>query len=111
MAWALAMDHVLEWILSDSTRLATFTAQIPVRFPKKPPITIRARMDFQDLKESEIINVLTSADLVSRDVGKILAEKLDRRNIAAHPSTVVMTQPQAEDVITDLVNNVILTLA
>jgi len=33
-----------------------------------------------------------------------------RRNMAAHPSSVVMIQYQAEDAITDLVNNVVLKL-
>jgi hypothetical protein len=36
--------------------------------------------------------------------------KLERRNIAAHPSQVVIVQHQADDLITDLVNNVVLAL-
>jgi hypothetical protein len=36
--------------------------------------------------------------------------QLDRRNIVAHPSTVVVVQSQADDVVTDLVNNVVLAL-
>jgi hypothetical protein len=36
-----------------------------------------------------------------------LREKLKRRNAAAHPSLVVITQAQADDVVTDLVNNVL----
>lgn len=111
MAWALAMDHVLEWILADAARLGTFNARIGVCFPSKKSLVIRTRMDFQDLKESQIIDILTSADLVSKDIGKVLDEKLDRRNTAAHPSLIIMTQAQAEDVITDLINNVVLMLA
>ena len=41
---------------------------------------------------------------------KILKEKLVKRNIAAHPSSVVVVQSQADDVVTDLVNNVVLAL-
>ena len=41
---------------------------------------------------------------------RTLSEKLGKRNMAAHPSLVVITQYQAEDVISDLVNNVILKL-
>jgi hypothetical protein len=40
MAWNLAYDHLLDWILSHQTRLATFNARIPIRFPRKPPIVI-----------------------------------------------------------------------
>lgn len=110
MAWALAMDHVFEWLLSDATRLATFNARIPARYPKKKDVQINTRDDFEDLKESEVIELLRSSNLISKNVGKVLDEKLDRRNNAAHPSTLKIDQPQAEDVITDLVNNVLLTL-
>jgi hypothetical protein len=41
---------------------------------------------------------------------RILKEKLTKRNMAAHPSAVMVNEPQANDVITDLVNNVVLTL-
>jgi len=110
MAWALAMDHVLEWILSDATRLAAFNARIPQRFPKKTGLVINDRIGFQELKESELIDVLSAEGLISRDTAKVLREKLDKRNSAAHPSNVVFTQAQAEDVITDLVYNVVLFL-
>jgi hypothetical protein len=33
-----------------------------------------------------------------------------RRNIVAHPSTVVVVQHQADDAVTDLVHNVVLAL-
>lgn len=110
MAWALTMDHVFEWLLADASRLARFNAAIPVRYPKKGALTIAARGEFQELKESEVIDVLRSSDLITKDMAKVLHEKLDRRNTAAHPSTVVVTQAQAEDVVTDLVNNVVLAL-
>lgn len=45
-----------------------------------------------------------------QNVVEILESKLKRRNSVAHPSTIVVTQAQADDVITDLVNNVVLTL-
>jgi hypothetical protein len=40
----------------------------------------------------------------------ILKEKLDRRNIAAHPANLKMLQSTAEEVIRDLVENVVLKL-
>lgn len=111
MAWNLAFDHMLRWIMADPARLANFNAAIPRRYPKKPAITIATREGFEELKESEVIDVCNNAGLFSGNIGKILREKLDRRNMAAHPSTVVVTQPQADDVITDLVNNVVLALS
>jgi len=112
MAWNLAFDHLQRWVLADAGRLAKFNAGILARYPKKTGVAINAFDDFADeLKESEIIEVCKKADLISKNLSQILEEKLRRRNIAAHPSNVAVTQHQADDVITDLVNNVVLALA
>jgi uncharacterized protein YajQ (UPF0234 family) len=67
--------------------------------------------DFADeFNESEIIEVCNSAQTVNGNIIKILKEKLVKRNIAAHPSSVVVVQSQADDVVTDLVNNVVVAL-
>lgn len=111
MAWNLAFDHLLRWIVNDAARLARFNTAVPLRFVKKTNIAITKFDDFSDeLKESEIIEVCRKADLISKNQAQILAEKLTRRNIAAHPSSVTVTQPQADDAISDLVNNVVLAL-
>ena len=49
--------------------------------------------------------------LPGENVVEILEAKLKRRNTVAHPSTIVVTQAQADDAITDLVNNVVLALS
>lgn len=108
MTWNLAYDHLVNWVIGQ--HLAAFNAAIPVRFPKKPPMTMAKRDDFEELKESEVIEVCGTANLIGGNTKKILTEKLTRRNMAAHPSHVEIGQAQAEDVITDLVNNVILKL-
>ena len=61
-------------------------------------------------KESEVIDISKAAGFLHDNIKKILDEKRTRRNIAAHPSLVEITQYQAEDFISDLVNNVILRL-
>jgi hypothetical protein len=67
--------------------------------------------DFSDnLRESEVIKIAKSASIINSDVGKILEEKLGRRNSAAHPSNVKIGQLQAEEFIDDLVKNVVLKL-
>ena len=112
MAWNLAYDHLLHWLLKDPARLATFNARTPVRYPKKKPMPVIAKFeDFvEELKEREVIEVCSSAGLVSDAVFKILKEKLDRRNTAGHPSKVEVLQSKAEDTIEDLVTNVVLKL-
>jgi hypothetical protein len=114
MAWNLAFDHLLNWILKDPSRLAAFNAAIPIKFaktPKKASIVINRYDDFaDDLKEFEIIELCKNASLLNDNLIRTLKEKLGKRNTAAHPSTMVVVQPQADDVVSDLVNNVVLAL-
>ena len=57
----------------------------------------------------QVISVTGELD-INDDTFKMLKAKLDRRNTAAHPSNLIIMQPQADDMISDLVNNVILAL-
>lgn len=110
MAWNLAFDHLLRWIVADPGRIAMLNAGMKTRFPKKN-ITITGYDDFQELKESEVIEACRTSDLLSKNITSILKDKLNRRNLAAHPSTVEFTQHQADDTISDLVLNVVSPLA
>jgi hypothetical protein len=61
-----------------------------------------------EFREFEIIQVCRSAAITTSGVDKILREKLGRRNSAAHPSGVSVSQLVAEETIVDLVQNVLL---
>jgi hypothetical protein len=110
MTWNLAFDHLLRWIFKDAKRLADFNATISKRYPKKAPLNIVTRDQFEELKESEIIEICNTGSLMSGNVINILREKLTKRNIAAHPSSVTVVRSQADDVVTDLINNVVVAL-
>jgi hypothetical protein len=111
MTWNLAFDHLLNWVVADSTRLTLFNKGIPIKYPKRTGYEVAKTNDFEEFKEAEVIEVCRTANILSKNTIEILREKLKRRNIAAHPSQVAVTQSQADDVITDLVNNVILVLS
>ncbi len=112
MCWNLAFDHLLNFVLKH--HLAKFNAQwatsLPKRNQKARVQQIGHRDDFSELKESEVLTICKGAAIINPDVYKILDEKLDKRNTAAHPSTAKIGQIQAEGVIDDLVTNVILKL-
>lgn len=110
MVWNLAYSHLTNWIIVDTARLSSFNSSLIIKYPKKS-LAIKNWDDFAELKEFEVIEICQHAKLVTKNVAEILKEKLKRRNAAAHPSTVVITQAQTDDVITDLVNNVVLSLA
>jgi hypothetical protein len=111
MTWNLAYAHLLDWVLTDPNRLATFNTGITKRYPKKTGLTVSKYDEFLDeLKEREVIEVCSSAGLINSNIFKILKDKLDRRNTVAHPSVVVVVQHQADDTVSELVNNVVLAL-
>ena len=110
MTWNLAYDHLMGWLLADQSRLDKLNDAIKKRFPKLT-VVVAVRDDFDDLKESQVIDACRTARLLNKNVVEILESKLKRRNTVAHPSTVVVTQAQADDTVTDLVNNVVLALA
>jgi hypothetical protein len=108
MTWNLAYDHLCEYALTK--KLAEFNAQLPRSFPRADISVITNKEDFSELKESQVMQVCRSANITSKDVHKVLKEKLDRRNTYAHPSTITLAPQTAEEYIIDLVNNVVLLL-
>ena len=64
----------------------------------------------EELKESQVLEICNSAGIITGNIHKILKEKLDRRNSAAHPSDVEIGQLQAEHFIDDLMRNVVLKI-
>lgn len=108
MVWNLAYDHVCRWVLADPKRLAEFNGRIPGRNKSKANVTIAKREDFEELKEDETVDIVGGMTGVSANVKRALKEKLGRRNTYAHPSTLTIERPQVDDMITDLVNNVVL---
>lgn len=108
MTWNLAYDHLCEYVLTK--KLAEFNIQLPKTFSKADISVITDKEDFSELKESQVMQVCRSANITSKDVHKVLKEKLDRRNTYAHPSTLTLAPQTAEEYIIDLVNNVVLML-
>lgn len=106
MAWNLAYDHLQRWLVSDDARLASFNVSLGVKYPKKA-FTLASVDDLSEFKEFEVVETCLHAKIITKNVAEIMKEKLKRRNAAAHPSSIVLTQAQADDVITDLVNNVV----
>ena len=103
MAWNLAYSDVLDRIYA--TGLDKFNSQVGTHNFKRPIVN---RLDFADLKESDVIKIARAAKLISGETLKLLDEKLGKRNSAAHPSAKVITVVSAEDFISDLVENVVL---
>ncbi len=109
MVWNLAYDHLTRWVMADSDRLNKLNEAISAQYAKKA-VQVRELEHFEWLKESELIEILFKTRILDKTMVQTLKDKLGRRNLAAHPSTLDITQFQADEAIHDLVNNVILRL-
>lgn len=104
MSWLLTMDVIYEYILRH--KLSEFNTAIQAH-GKYKKIIFSKKDDFSEMKESDFIEVLRTAKIVSNDIRKILDEKLNFRNTIAHPNTITIKESKAISVIDDLVENVI----
>jgi hypothetical protein len=105
MMWILTMDHLYEHVLQHN--LAPFNAALQAKGGKWAKIVIGSKDDFEDLKESEFIELLRSSGAITNDIRKILDEKLGVRNSCAHPSGITVHATKVINFIEDLVDNVI----
>ncbi|HWY71355.1 MAG TPA: hypothetical protein VNX88_21995 [Terriglobales bacterium] len=113
MVWNIAFYHLCQYVLKH--KLTEFNNRLPIRYPKKwksadLPV-IKKYEDFADeMAEREVIEVCNSAGIINGDLYKVYVEKLNGRNSAAHPSTIHVTQVQAEGYIDGLIRNTVLLL-
>ena len=113
MVWNIAFYHLCNYVLRH--KLADFNNAYKIRYAKKwqdaSAHVITKYEDFSvDLKESEVIEICKSANIINPNLHGMLTEKLRKRNVAAHPSTVRVTQIQAEAFIDELIGNAVLGL-
>jgi hypothetical protein len=113
MVWNIGFYHLCNYVLKH--KLAEFNNTYKTRYAKKwqhaKVQTIGSYDDFSvELKESEVIEICKSANIINPNLYRILSEKLGKRNAAAHPSTIRVTQVQAEAFIDELIRNAVLGL-
>jgi hypothetical protein len=89
MTWNLAYGHLIHWIFKDPARVAALNLALTKRYQKNPP-KVTLSQDLENIKEFDVVETCGSATLISSNVVRILKEKLIKRNLAAHPSTVVV---------------------
>lgn len=112
MTWNLAYHHLCDFVLKK--RLTDFNERWYKKLPgqhKNSRKGIAVMDDFmEELKESEVISICKDEGIITKDIWKIMDEKLGRRNSAAHASSVSIDQLQADAFIDDLVKNVVLKI-
>lgn len=93
MAWNLAIDHLIAWILDDSSRLDAFNAAWTSEWKdKKAKIhntAVCGRADFESVKEAVVLRIAKKVALIDKANTDLLEEALRKRNQAAHPSVAI----------------------
>jgi hypothetical protein len=106
LTWLLTIDTLYEFILRPKN-LSNFNLAIQ-KHGKYKKIKIINKDDFSEIKESDFIELMRVAKLISNDRRKILDEKLGIRNSCAHPNSILIKEYKAIAFIQDLVTNIIL---
>ncbi len=105
MVWVLTIDHLQKYTFDN--RLIDFNNAIAAHSDKKMK-TIISYEDFSEFKESRVIELMRSANIISNDIRKILDEKLGIRNSAGHPSTIQLSGHKTTEFMLDLIENILL---
>ncbi|HEV2120512.1 MAG TPA: hypothetical protein VGS11_10495 [Candidatus Bathyarchaeia archaeon] len=107
MTWILTMDHLYDFVLA--TKLGDFNAALAKNL-RYASLSIRNKQDFEEIKESDFIQIARSAGILTNDQRKLLDEKLAFRNSCAHPSTIVVTESKVTAYLEDLAYNILVPL-
>jgi hypothetical protein len=105
LTWIAVLDHMQDFVVTH--HLATFNSALAKRTDKLAKLQIVSRDDFGEMNETAFIEVCRSASIITKDVRKILDEKLGFRNSCAHPSSIQVGDAKVVSFIEDLVDNVI----
>jgi hypothetical protein len=106
MTWLMTIDHLQRYVIAH--KLAEFNLAWAARGDCRGR-HIASQDDFLEVKdESSFIEILRSATIITKDVRKILDEKLGFRNTCAHPNDIVIPESKVLAAIEDLIYNVIL---
>lgn len=106
LTWLLAIHHIQSYILKH--KINEFNAVLATNTDKRVKITKITNIDdFNDIPEGKFIEFCRVAKIISNDVRKILDQKLQIRNSAAHPSGVAIGKAKVIDFVEDLVVNIL----
>lgn len=107
LTWLLAIDHLQSYILKH--KLHEFNNVLAANTDKRVKTkAINCADDFNDIPEGKFIEFCRVAKIISNDVRKILDQKLQTRNSAAHPSGIIIGKTKVIDFVEDLVSNILL---
>lgn len=103
MIWLLTMDSLITHVLNNGKDTFNSTQKISSKKRK-----VERKSDFEEFKENDILEAMRSANMLTKEQHKILNQKLDIRNSAAHPNSTTFKEPKVNSFIQELVEDIII---
>lgn len=106
LMWVLTISHLQNYVFA--YKLAEFNTALS-KHPKynKKSFSITKIDDFEEIKESDFLELLKTSSITSKGRHKLLNEKLGIRNTYSHPSSLTLTDTKTVSFIEDLINDII----
>ena len=105
MTWLLTIDILYEYIVKN--KLEDFNSALKKDSSSKSKKIITKKEDFNEIKDVDFIRIMRSVRIIDKNQKKILDQKLEFRNIAAHPNSIKITRLTVYEYIQNLMDNII----
>lgn len=106
LMWSICISHLRNYIIN--YKIPEFNNALS-NHPKSSMrrLSISKYDDFEDIGDYDFLEILKILTVTTKNQHKLLKEKLDIRNIYAHPNTLTLTDNKTNSFIEDLVNDII----
>lgn len=106
LMWTTTMSHLRNYVISYKQQEFNSALANHTRYNKKQ-LQISKFEDFEEIKERDYLDLMKSSNVITSSQHKLLCEKLDIRNMFAHPTTLTLTENKTISFIEDLINDII----
>ncbi len=106
LMWVVTMSHLRNYVLS--FKLSEFNISLSKhRKYQKKGLVISQYEDFEEISESDFLELLKTTKILGKNNHRLLGEKLGIRNTYAHPTSLVLTENKTISFIEDLIIDII----
>jgi hypothetical protein len=105
LGWSAAMWNLRKKL--DRNGLAAFNAAFARKFPKSKRPAVQVLEDFEEYRDSEILQVAEALNVISQATHKILRQHLDIRNNSGHPTDYRPELHRVKTFFEELINHVL----
>lgn len=102
LTWLFTMDTLYDHVLHHKQKEMNRAQKI---LSKKKPIVDKG--SFEEYKEADILEAMKSVNIITKEQYKLLVEKLNTRNSAAHPNQTTFKEHKVVAYIQELIDDIV----